>query len=335
MKVFYTIIALIFLASCTENIENQEINIDTTSTKSPVEQISLQIRETPTNSSLFEQRSKEYVKINDIDNAIIDMEVATSLDSVNEDLYIGLSDLYLIKGKPNKSKEQLRKCLSINPESKTALLNMGKLYFYVKDYKESKNILSTLIDIDPNIAEAYFIKGLIAKEIGDTNLIINQMQIAIEKNPDFYEPYNILGILYASKGDSLAIAYYENAKKVQPKNPEPYYNLGYFLQEHNLHERAIQEYNYIIENLDNDFVNAYYNIGYIYLEYLNKQEKAVEYFSIVIEKDFRNSNAYHNRGYAYEKLNDNKNARLDYTTAIKLDQNHELAIMGLNRIDRK
>lgn len=335
MKVFYTIIALIFLASCTENVENQEINIDTTSAVSPIEQISLQIRKNPENSDLFEQRSKEYIKINNIKNAINDMEIASSLDSLNEELYISLAELYLVQGRSGKAKEQLDKCLSLNPKNTTALLNLGKIYFYIKDYKETKNTLSSLLEINPNIADAYFIRGLMARELGDTNTTINQMQIAVEKNPDFYEPYIVLGVIYAANDDSLAIAYYETAKTLQPKNPEPYYNLGYFLQEHNLHERAIAEYNYIIENIDNNYANAYYNIGYIYLEYLNKFDDAVKYFSIAIEKNYTNSNAYHNRGFAYEKLNDFKNAKLDYTTAIKLNPNHKLAIMGLNRIDRR
>jgi len=336
-RIILALIIIVYISACNNNStnDNKPIKIDTTSKISSVKQISLEIRKNPYNPELFKQRAEEHYKQNKLDSAINDYEIAKKLDTLNQDVYLRLADLYLLTSKSEKSKEQLEKCIKINPKNTKALINLARIYLYVENYKKSNEYLIKAEKIDNTNAEIYLLRGLAYQALKDTNKAIENFQIAVNKNPDYYEPYNILGILFAAKNDTTAIEYYKNAIKLQPNNPQPYYNLGLFLQEQGYIVRALNKYNQIITKIDSTFSDAYFNMGYINMLYLKKYKKAISYFSKVINLQYADVRAYYNRGYCYEKLNDYKNARIDYSTALKISNNYQLAIDGLNRINKR
>lgn len=336
-QIIITLLVLIYLVSCNNSSDNdnKSIKIDTTLNISPTKQLSIKIRQNPYNPELFKQRAEEFIKENKLDSAINDYELAKKLDTLNQDVYLRLADLYLLSAKSEKSKEQLERCLKINPENTKALINLARIYLYVEDYKKSNEYLIKAEKINENNAEIYLLRGLAYQALKDTNKAIENFQIAVDKNSDYYEPYNILGILFAAKNDTTAIAYYKNAIKIQPENPQPRYNLALFLQEQGFVTRALNEYNFIITKIDSTYAEAYFNMGYINMLYLKKYKKAISYFSKVINLQYANVRAYYNRGYCYEKLNDYKNAKIDYSTALQISRNYQLAIDGLNRLSKK
>ncbi len=336
-QILIALLVIIYFTSCNNNKseDNKPLKIDTTSNISAVKQLSIKIRKNPYNSELFKQRAEEYIKENKLDSAINDYELAKKLDTLNQDVYLRLADLYLLSAKSEKTKENLEKCLKINPKNIKALINLARIYLYVEDYKKSNEYLIKAEKIDENNAEIYLLRGLAYQALQDTSKAIENFQIAVNKKPDYYEPYNILGILFAAKNDTTAIAYYRNAIKLQPQNPQPHYNLALFLQEHGFEIRALNEYNYIITKIDSTYANAYFNQGYINMLYLKNYKKAISYFSKVINLRYADVRAYYNRGYCYEKLNDIKNAKIDYSTALQIVQNYQLAIDGLNRLNKK
>ncbi len=334
-QIILSLLVLIYFASCKNNsTDNKPADIDTTSNISPVKQLSIKIRKNPYNNELFKQRAEEYIKENKIDSAINDYELAKKLDTLDQDVYLRLADLYLLSSKSEKSKNQLEKCLKINPKNTKALINLARIYLYVDNYKKSNEYLIKAEKINDTNAEIYLLRGLAYQALKDTNKAIKNFQIAVEKNPDYYEPYNILGILYAAKNDTVAIEYYKNAIKLQPKNPQPHYNLALFLQNQGYEIRALNEYNHIITKIDTAYSDAYFNMGYVNMLYLKNYKKAISYFSKVINLQYTDVRAYYNRGYCYEKLKDYKNARIDYSTALKISRNYQLAIDGLNRLEK-
>lgn len=336
IKILIVVFILISFFSCTNNsVNNEDIKIDTLSKVSAIKQLSLKIRENPFNYKLFKQRAKEYIKVNKIDSAINDLQIAIKIDSLDEDSYLQLADLFLLTSKSEKTKDLYEKCLKLNPKNTVALINLARIYLYVKDYKKSNEYLIKVEKIDENNPEIYLLRGLAYQELNDTNKAIKNFQIAVNKKPDYFEPYNLLGILYAAKNDTIAIEYYKNAIKLQPKNIQVYYNLALFLQNQEQIVRALNKYNYIVTKLDTAYSNAYFNMGYINMIYLKNYKKAISYFTKVIDLNYTDVRAYYNRGYCYEKLNDNKNAKIDYSTALKISRNYPLAIEGLNRLSKK
>ncbi len=338
---FSLIFSLLFVLFSCSNTDKQNISdkqsknsgINKTDTLT-IETISKEIRKNPENDELFYKRSKLYVKKNDIKNAINDMKIALKLDSLKPSYYIQMSGYQLLKGNSDDSKSTLERCIKIFPKNTNALLKLSNIYFYVKNYKQAFKYLNKVQQIDKHIAQTYFIKSLIYKEVKDTSNAIKNLQIAVDNQPDYYEAYMLLGLLYAEKHDSIAVDYYKNAIKIVPKSIEAHYNTAFFYQENNKYKKAINEYNYILNNIDSTQQNVYYNIGYVYLIYLNEYNKAISYFSKAIKYNNKYYQAYYNKGYCYELLKQYNKAREQYKTSLNIYPNYNLSIKALNRLDK-
>ncbi len=337
---FLLILSLLFvLFSChetdkqnTSDKQSQSFGIEENDTLT-IEKISKKIRKTPKNDELFYERAKLYFKNRDIDNAINDLKIAMKLNSSKPTYYTQLAEYQLLKGNSEESKQILEKCVKIFPENTDALLKLSNLYFYLKDYKQSFKYLNKVQQIDKHIAQTYFIKSLIYKEVKDTSNAIKNLQIAVDNQPDYYEAYMLLGLLYAEKHDSIAVDYYKNAINIVPKSIEVHYNIAFFYQENNQYKKAIDEYNFILNNIDSTQQNVYYNIGYIYLIYLNEYEKAIPYFSKAIKCDSNYYQAYYNKGYCYELLKQYNKAKEQYQISLDIYPNYDMGIKALNRLD--
>ena len=338
---FLLIFSLLFiLFSCHEtdkqkisDKQSQNFGIEENDTLT-IEKISKKIRKTPENDELFYKRAKLYFKNKDIDNAINDLKIAMKLDSLKPIYYTQLAEYQLLNGESEESKQILEKCIKIFPENTDALLKLSNLYFYVKDYKQSFKNLNKVQQIDKHIAQTYFIKGLIYKELNDTSNAIKNLQIAVDNEPNYYDAYILLGLLYADKHNSIAVDYYKNAINIAPNSVEAHYNTGFFYQENKKYKKAIDEYNFILNNIDSTQQNVYYNIGYIYLIYLNEYKKAIPYFSKAIKYDSKYYQAYYNKGYCYELLKQYNKAREQYQTSLNIYSNYDLSIKALNRLDK-
>jgi tetratricopeptide (TPR) repeat protein len=69
--------------------------------------------------------------------------------------------------------------------------------------------------------------------------------------------------------------------------------------------------------------------------YFKQYEKAIAFFdsSLATKPDY--VEAVYNKGYCYEKLNKSEKAREFYIQAKNMVTNYQLAIDGLNRLDKK
>jgi tetratricopeptide (TPR) repeat protein len=142
-----------------------------------------------------------------------------------------------------------------------------------------------------------------------------------------------LGLLFSIRNNRLAVDYFENALKLNPKSIEALYGLGMFYQGNGETHKAIMEYDSILR-IDPKYKMAHFNIGYIYLVYIRDYKKAVEYFTDAISCDSKYAEAFYNRGYTYELMGDMQNAKKDYNNALKIRTNYQKPIDGLNRIDK-
>ncbi|NOZ45473.1 MAG: tetratricopeptide repeat protein [Chlorobi bacterium] len=326
-----------FFISCSTNQNSKQLsenNLVRNDSIKSIEQISQEIRKNPLNANLFVERSKLLILDNKIDEAINDLEIAVKIDSLNTTNYIHLADLYLKIGKSGKTKLILEKCLHFKPDNSDALLRMANLYFYVKNYTKAMEYINKAQKVNRNLPQLYFTKGMIYKETGDTSMAIKNFQIAAEKEPEYYDAYMLLGLLYQQKKDSISCYYYKNAIKIIPLSMEAHYNLAMFYQENGSEKRAINEYTYILNNIDSLQPTIYFNLGYIYMQYFNEYDSAIVKYSKSIEINNQYTEAYYNRGYCYEQLKNLEFAKNDYLKALSITKNYEFAINGLNRLDK-
>jgi len=309
---------------------SQNQSSDTTRIK--LEILNQKIDADVSNPDLYNLRAKFYLLDHQFDKALKDIHQAISIDNSKSVYYITLSDIYLLMGKPEDSRDALNKAVSKNPGDVDALLKLAKLYLIIKDYKNCYATVKQLLVVDNGNASAHYTRAIGLLEQGDTIHAVDDLKQAVDKNQDYYEAYVQLGELYAVKKDPMAELYFKNALKLRPKSREALYMLGLHYQETGKYDKAIATYE-ILSKADTAFRDASYNTGYIYLVYLKDFKKAIEYFSESIKKDPGYFEAYFNRGYANELAGNYQKAYEDYQKSLKIKVNYDKAIEGLNRLD--
>ncbi len=325
---------LIIIFSC--NTENKNYTPNTNDIESKIDtgyiaKITTEIKKNPTNSILFRDRAIIYFKYRDIDNAIKDMETALKIDSLNTNYLNLISDYYVLKGQSKLAKKNLEKSLSLSSENTETLIRLAKLYLYVENYQEAFNTINQAIKINSGLAMPYFVKGLCYDDMNDTLKAIKQYQIAVDRNPDFYEAYILLGLKFSQLKDTLAISYYKNAISLKQNIIEPHYNLAIFYQDNGFFDKAISEYDYILQNIDSEYYEAYYNKGYLFLEYSNNFTNAIKNFEQAYKLNPKNANTLYNLGLSYEKSGNKLKAKDFYQKALEINPNHELSLNALNK----
>lgn len=336
MKILFSciLLCLFALSSCQNGgdiSDGQKQGNDTTRLK--LEMLNQEIDADITNPDLYNKRAKFYLYDRQFDNALKDVHKAISIDDGKSTFYITLSDIFLMMGKPDESRDALKKAISKNPGDVDALLKLAKLYLIIKDYKNCYATVKQLLMIDNGNSAAYFTRAIALLEQGDTIRAVDDLKQAVDKNQECYEAYIELGELYAVKGDAMAELYFNNALKLRPNSREALYMLGLHYQETGKFEKALKTYQTLAKS-DTAFRETSFNQGYIYLVYLKDFAKAVQFFSESIKKDSGYYEAYFNRGYAYELAGDYKKAYEDYQKSLKIEVNYEKAIEGLNRLDK-
>lgn len=325
-----SILCFICLFACNSNQQTEEAYVNM---PPELANIYKKINKNPSNAALYVELSDYYAKTSTLDSALNTILTALRLDSNNANYYLKLSDIYFAMQNIDASEEILEKVIAIDRTNKEAYLKLAELHFLHKRYKEARKCLDDVLLIDNYNPKAYFIRAWVYKEEGDTNAAIRSYMAAVEQDPNYFEAYEDLGVLYHHKKDPLAISYYKNALNIKPDNIQVLYNLAMFYQETGDFEKALQQYKMILQ-LNPTYTYALHNIGWIYMIEQQKYDEAIAFFTKAIESDTSYIEAIYNRGVAFESLKKYNNARQDYAYVLKLNDTYELAIQGLNRLDK-
>jgi tetratricopeptide (TPR) repeat protein len=291
------------------------------------------IRENPKNPALFAKRAEQYAIRKNYDQALGDITIALSLDSLNPGYFISQAEYYIFTGEPNSAKKALNLSIRDYPENTDLKLKLAEIHLYLKEYGQAKLVLKEVMPINDDLAQIYFIQGVIALETKDTTGAIKNFQVCIEKEPEYYAAYIQAGKIYSNQGNPLAIQYLKSAIDLQPKMYEAHYLLAYFYQEHSQLDEANAEYEFISSKIDSTHPDPYYNRGFIQMVYKADYEEAVKWFSKAIFWSPKYADAWYNRGFSYELSGQFSKARADYEKAMEIEPNFPLALKGLNRIE--
>ncbi|MCE3280895.1 MAG: hypothetical protein K0S44_3086 [Bacteroidetes bacterium] len=313
--------SLLLLASCGNEtkIKTGETAEDSlTYTAAPeLKAINDEILANPKNPDLYQKRAKYYLDNKSFDQGLADMNRALSLDSTKAEYYLTLSDLHFSVNNSGEAKKALEKCVSLDSKNVDGLLKLAELYLYVRKNDKSIEYINQALKIDQYNSKAYFMKGMNYKDLRDTAKAISSMQTAVEQDQQYYNAYMQLGILCAAQKNKLAVDYYKNAIKLQPKSSEAWYALGKYYQDVQDWNNAIGTYTTLI-SFDNN-KNAFYNLGVIHLVALKKYNKALEFFTGAINIDPKYTEAYYGRGLCYQDMNEGKKAIAEFQTCLSLD----------------
>ena len=337
-KIYYVwllaIVFSFFYACNNGKIENKEVaDKQLDATPENLKALNEKIKLNPKDGELFNQRAGIYLQLNNIDSAFRDINNALMIDSTSANFLSTLSDVYMAAGMAQNALAALDKALLFEPENINALLKKAELHLYFEQYGKTLELTEKAIKIDNVNPKAYFIRGMTFKLKGDTANAIKNIQKTVEQDQEYYNAYIQLGLLYAAKHNKLAVEYYNDALNIDPKSIEAFYGLGMYYQENGFLNEALSAYTNLL-SIDSTNKNAYFNMGYIHLVELKMYREGIKYFNKAIKFALDYYEAYYNRGYCYELLGDILNARNDYKKALEIKNNYEMAIEGLNRIDK-
>jgi len=328
------IISLLFFASCGNDTgkSGEAATTDSAAASAPAElkAINAEILANPGNPGLYHKRAKYYLANRSFDEGLADMGRVMNLDSTKAEYFLTLSDLYFSVNQSGNAKVALEKAITLDPKNTDAILKLAELYLYVNKSDKSIEYINQALKIDQYNAKAYFMKGMNYKDLKDTAKAISSMQTAVEQDQQYYNAYMQLGILCAGKRDPIAVDYYRNALRIQPKSVEAWYALGKYYQDVQDWNNAIGTYTTLLK-FDNN-KNAMYNLGVINLLELKAYNKALEYFTGAINVDPKYVEAYYGRGVCYQQMKDPKKAAAEFETCLSINAEYEPARRSLSQL---
>lgn len=329
-----SIVVLAGLASCGNSEKQAHAAADSADVNAPADlkKLVADIDADPSNAALYHQRANYYLENKKYLEGLADMTRAISIDSSKADYYVTFSDLYFYTNQTGNSKKMLEKAIQLDPKNTDALMKLAELYLYVKKNDQSIEYINKVLKIDQYNAKAYFMKGMNYKDLKDTLRAISSMQTAVEQDQQYYQAFMQLGLLCAGKQDDLAINYYKNALRIQPKSVEAWYDLGKYYQDKEDWANAIATYKALLV-IDANNKNAHYNLAVIYWAGLKKNDLAMEHFNKAIEIDGMYAEAYYGRGVCYQSTGDRSHAQGDFQHALGINPQFKLAQDALKQLN--
>ena len=323
---FFPLIGLVFsLFSC---------DATTKTDLSTIQAASKAIQEQPRNAEFRYARAKLYLDEGKADSALTDMLNVIKLDSSKSEYFVTLGDAYLILNQTRFTRKALESAIRINANDTIAMMKLAELFLFAEMRKESLNQVNSVLRINQKNPKAYYLKGIIYKEIGDTALAISSLLTATEQDPKYILAYEQLGLLYGARYDIRAVDFYKNALRIEPGNELIKYNLGYFYQQMDSLNDAVNTYQEILASNPN-FAQASYNLGYIAFQFENNYSKALSFFTQAAKANPGYAEAKYMMGLCYEELGEKQKALPLFEEAIRLNPKFDKAEYAAARLQKK
>lgn len=297
----------------------------------PLKAISEKIADNPTKASLYYQRGVMLHKMQKDTLALDDFNKAVKLDSTKAEYFSAIGDLMFEHKDLEGSVGWLAKAIKLNPNDPKAHLKLAKMQLFLKEYKGAFAEINTVLRQDAMNPEGYFLKGVIYKNLLDTTRAISSFLTALQVMPDYKDPIMQLGLLYSYKKNPVALKYFDNAYKLDPKDVSPIYAKGMYYQEQGKYEEAKAFYKECILK-DIAYADAYFSSGWILMQQ-DSLEKAKRQYDLATKQDPTNAAAYYNRGLCSEMMGDKQGAAADYKQALTFDEKYKEAKEGLKRLE--
>ena len=333
-KIILALVGLALIACNRNESSDQNATATEAATGNPaIDNLSAQILRDSANAELYAQRAALYYENDGYDFAIRDLHKAMLLDSVKAEYHHLLADVYLDYFQSRLALKTMERAALLHPERIPTLLKLCEVQYILKQYENSMKTIDRILKIDPQTADAFFMFGMNFKELGDTVRSINSFQSAVELDPDMTDAWINLGQLHAAIKSKMAGRFFDNAIRVDPKNPVALHAKAEYLTSKDDLNGAIALYKEI-NITDPQYEDGYFNAGLLYME-LDSFNQAYQQFDLALKVSPTYIKAYAFRGVAAENLGKFGQAKSDYEQALRMAPDYELAKEGLARVGGK
>jgi len=285
----------------------------------------------------------------DADGAIADYNRAIGLDPKNSTAFTSRGMIKKAKGDLDGAITDFSSAIGLNDKLAIAYKNRGDAKQAKGDASGAKEDLKRAGELDPRLrdeassadhvdrstakgkekesaasVEVFFNRAGVKKAAGDLDGAIADYDRAIQLDPKDAAIYNNRGLAKAEKGDlDAAIVDFNRAIQLNPKDAVACSNRGNAKRDKGDMDGAIADYNRAIR-LDPKYAYAYYDRG------LAKKQKsdldgAIADYNRVIELDPKFAKAYCDRGVAKRRKGDLDGAISDYDRTVELDPKYAIA----------
>jgi tetratricopeptide (TPR) repeat protein len=288
------------------------------------------IDEHPFEDSLYYLRARYYYDQQVYKPAILDLQYAIKLDSLQPDYYHLLADAYLDDQQSYEALTMLNHASQLFPLRILTLLKLCEFQYILKQYTPSLKTTQKIQAIDPLNAESFFMAGLNYRELKDTLNALAALRFATTLDDRHIDAWIVSGQLVQASNPEEALVYYENALKADTTNIAALHSLAGFYQDRGEYEKALGLYRKIIE-LDPTYPEAFVHSGMIYFN-MDSFAQALNSFDILCRLEATHPDYPYYRGNAYEALGNMEAAKSDYQQALRLDPDHKGAKEALSKL---
>jgi len=199
-----------------------------------------------------------------LDKAMDDYKVLIDMKSKNPQVYSNLGNIYVMKGKLEKSIECYNIALLFDSSDYKTLINRALTYIKLKKYALSLKDIEKAIKISPTLQQPHTLEAFNYIMLNDFEKAIILYSKLIADYPDFYDSYYYRGVAYYN------LQQYDNSLndfnyylKLFPNNNQIYFNISNIYVKKSEYSKA---YQFALKAKE-----LGYNVDSKYLDQLNKK----------------------------------------------------------------
>jgi len=258
------------------------------------------------------------------------LKLATEISAANSkdvELHLTLGALLGSEKQYHAAQLEFEKASALQPESFETLYNLGQVYLRSRDYAKAELILNRALKLKPESAETLYLLAQVyadqAKAVDALDVLARAHRLAPE-NTDVI--FLLARVSMSQKYFEDAIPLLESGLKITPQRADLHAALGesYFMSGKT--EKAIQEFQSLVE-LDSS-ARSYAFLGLSY-RHLGRFDEARKYFQEGLKRDPRNASCLFNMGFIEERQGNNAGAEGFFQKALKSNPEFADALLEL------
>jgi FimV-like protein len=193
----------------------------------------------PKNASFHNNLAASFFRSGKQGSGIVEFEKALELDARNSTARLNLASLYLEKKQYRRALSYLDTAELRQSQDPVLLLALAEAYYGAGQAQPARETALRLARLPGVDSKVHFSLGLVLAEHGEYQLAAGQFEAIPADERDVAAEMN-LGMAYTRlKNFEAARAAYENAIRMDPKNPETYYHIGFAESALGNHDAAV------------------------------------------------------------------------------------------------
>lgn len=255
---------------------------------------------------------KSYFMLGEFESAARELETALRIAPKDYDVAYTLALAYLKQRRVDSAREIFDRMVAELGNRPQLRVLIGRAYRETGYLAEAIEEFNKAIALDPDFPRVHYYLGLTyllkdgASRLGDAE---REFKIELAKHPGEYFANYYLGIVNTiERRWEVALGFLQEAARIEPNNPDPYFYLGQTYQGLGRHELAVEmlgksiTLNPTLRHNDNQVTNAHYRLGQSLLKLGRREEGekelalAADLKSKAFKKDEAKTGAFINAG---------------------------------------